>query len=122
MKNPQAILMMFLLVGCAESVDSVVSDPAESAASPTVTTVSFNAGDQATMEVPHMSCAIMCYPKVKDALSSIDGVAAVELVPQEEEGVINDHRVTVQFDGSVDQSVAIAALDKAGFPESKFEN
>ena len=112
-----------LIVGCAEPNTSAVTDQADPASDSQaiMTAVSFEAGDTATMEVPEMSCAIMCYPKVKEALEKVDGVAEVELVPQEEEGIINDHRVTVHFDGSVSGTDAVAALDKAGFPQSGFQ-
>ena len=68
-----------------------------------------------------MSCAVMCYPKVKETLEGLEGVESVELVTQKEEGVIDDRRVTVKFDGDLTSDKAVAALTDAGFPDSTFE-
>ena len=115
------ICLLVLVVGCSESEVGTVTDAGAATTSPAATLVSFNAGDTANLEVPKMSCSMACYPKVKETLEKIDGIASEELVPQEEEPAINDHRVTITFDGSVDGASAVAALSEAGFPESQFK-
>ncbi len=83
--------------------------------------VSFKTGDMAMVEVPGMSCQINCYPKVKKALEGITGVKSVELVPQDDEVVVNDHRVKIEFDGDVAGANALAALTDAGYAGSSFQ-
>ena len=68
-----------------------------------------------------MSCQINCYPKVKKALEGITGVKSVELVPQDDEVVVNDHRVKIEFDGDVAGANALAALTDAGYAGSSFQ-
>lgn len=132
-------LMSFLLIGvlCVGCSPSDSSDSTETSAvpagentsdnmastteAPDAITVSFNPGESATLAVPEMSCPFACYPKVKETLEGIDGITGVELVPQKEDGVIDDRRVTLTFGGSVDGARAVAALDQAGFPGAKFE-
>ena len=130
MKNIMLFASLFLLAGCA---DSATDTPAAGAAAGSGTTdialpaaaatlASYEPGDTSTLAVPEMHCPFACYPKVKKTLEGIDGIASVELVEQAEEGVINDPRVVVTFDGEVNGEDAIAALDSVSFPGSKFES
>ena len=138
MKRVFVVMFAVLAVGCgqteSEQVDTAATEtdagamalqssesdlgtPADEAVM-----VAFKPGESATLEIPEMSCQINCYPKVKEALEGITGVKSVELMPQEDEVVINDHRVKIEFDGDVDGSNAVAALTKAGYPGATFQN
>lgn len=122
MKNLMLALGLMLLVGCAES--EVVSDTeggsplgtevSGNAAMPT----SFVAGDATTLEIPSMSCQISCFPKIKETLEGMEGVEVVELVPQEDEVAINDHRITVKFDADVSSDATMKALADAGYDDA----
>lgn len=135
MKNLALLASALFLVGCADTaVDTVTSSDTAPEASvstpdtpetevdsaPVVT--DYQAGDSATLAIPEMHCPFGCFPKAKDTLESIDGIASIELVKQEEEGVINDRRVVVTFDGNVDSKTAIAALDGVDFAGSSFDD
>lgn len=135
MKHFALLTCAALLIGCGETAVDSVSDSAPEASSnapemaaPAVdsvdssaVTVSFDAGETATLAIPEMHCPFGCFPKAQDALEGVDGIASIELVTQKEEGVIDDRRVVVTFDGSVDSQSAIAALDTAGLPGASFE-
>ena len=62
-----------------------------------------------------MHCPFACYPAIKKKLESRADVAAVELAPQKEEGVIDNRQVIVRYKDSFDATDAIAMLEKAGF-------
>jgi len=125
MKRFALLVSTLLVAGCADT--AIESGSGTSNLAPAKTQidvpvlVSFEAGETASLAVPEMHCPFGCYPSVKDTLEAIDGIAGVELVEQEEEGKINDRRVIVTFDGEVDSTVAVAALDDASFPGAKFE-
>jgi|GEM_PF-1579593 len=133
MKRLALLATAALLAGCADSATETVSTSGDAATDSTAmaapetevdsspVTVSFESGETVNLAIPEMHCPFGCFPKAKDALEGIDGVASVELVEQEEEGVINDRRVVVTFDGNVDSTTAIAALDAAALPGSSFE-
>ena len=132
MKRFALLATAALLAGCADSATDTVStsgDTNEAAAmvapetdvDSTPVAVSFESGETVNLAIPEMHCPFGCFPKAKDALEEVNGVASVELVEQEEEGVINDRRVVVTFDGTVDGATAIAALDAAELPGSNFE-
>lgn len=131
MQKLRLMICLGFLAGCvgSESTTTITPPtPDENSVAASTTTeaqdavmVSFTAGESATLEVPEMSCPFACYPKVKETLESLDGITAVELVPQKEEGVIDDRRVTISFGGNVDGAAAVAALSDAGFAGSKFE-
>ena len=59
--------------------------------------------------VPDMHCEFACAPKVKEALSGIDGVEKVETD-------VETHTATVFVKDGFDESLAVAALKDAGFP------
>ena len=138
MKRVFGVLFIVLVSGCgqneSEQVDTAQTDtdPAAIALqtsesdlgtpSDVAIITAFKPGEPATLEIPEMSCQINCYPKVKEALEGITGVKSVELMPQEDEVVINDHRVKIEFDGDVDGANAVAALTKAGYPGATFQN
>jgi copper chaperone CopZ len=128
MKHFALLASAALLIGCAdtafETVSNANTDPATEPSSPEVDSApvltSYEAGESVVLAIPEMSCAVMCFPKAKDALEEIDGIAAIELVEQEEEGVINDRRVLVTFDGKVDSKTAITALDAVEMSGASF--
>ena len=133
MKNLALLAMVALMVGCAdvntapETADNAESQTtaSEVAATPDVdtapVTTAFDAGTEATLAIPEMHCPFGCFPKAKDALEEVAGIASVELVPQKEEGAIDDRRVVVKFDGSVSADTALAALDAVELGGSSFE-
>ena len=71
-----------------------------------------------TMSVPKMHCPLMCYPNVKKNLEQRDDVLSVELAPQKEEGIIDNHQVIVTYKQGFDAEQAIASLETVGFPGS----
>ncbi|MEZ6059310.1 MAG: hypothetical protein R3C19_03000 [Planctomycetaceae bacterium] len=75
-----------------------------------------------TLEVPTMECPFACYPTVKETLEEQPGVTSVELVPQKEEGVIDDRRVIVNVSEGFSLDEAVAALSKAGFKNASVKN
>ena len=128
MKHFALLASAALLTGCAdtavETVSTINGDTTTEASTleidsaPVLT--SYEAGESVILAIPEMSCAVMCFPKAKDVLEEIDGIAAIELVEQEEEGVINDRRVLVTFDGKVDSKTAITALDAVEMSGASF--
>jgi mercuric ion binding protein len=135
MKNLALLAMVALMVGCAdvntapETADNAESQTTapEVAATPDTdvdtapVTTAFDAGTEATLAIPEMHCPFGCFPKAKDALEEVAGIASVELVPQKKEGAIDDRRVVVKFDGSVSADTALAALDAVELGGSSFE-
>ena len=71
-----------------------------------------------TLSVPEMSCEFSCFPKVKETLEATDGVRAVELAEQKEEGTIDNRQVIVQYDSRLDLTAALNSLASAGFANS----
>lgn len=134
MKKFWLLLPAVLLMGCAENAPEPdpAADPAEAGeagsgeagsgmAALDTLPISFVSGDVATLSVPEMNCQLACYPKVKRTLEGVEGVAAVELVEQQDEVQIDDRRVTITFEADVDGAAALAALESAGYPGSTFE-
>ena len=118
------------VLGCQQAEDASTADQAnpltvEDADQGVLTAetqqVAFTEGDTATLEVPKMMCPFACYPQVKETLEGIEGIKVVELVPQKEEGAIDDRRVTVTFAADVNGAEATSALEKAGFGGAKFQ-
>ena len=132
MKRFALLASVAMLIGCADTADTTISDKSTDAPeaahatpeteAPAAVTVSYEAGDTATLAIPEMHCPFGCFPKAQDALQEVDGIASIELVKQKEEGVIDDRRVVVTFDGPVDGQAAIAALDAAALPGAAFES
>ena len=128
MKRIALLASAVLLIGCADmAVETVSTSNADTQTEPSTPEVdsapvltSYEAGESVILAIPEMSCAVMCFPKAKDALEEIDGIAGIELVEQEEEGVINDRRVLVTFDGKVDSKTAITALDAVEMAGASF--
>ncbi|MEP3478359.1 MAG: heavy metal-associated domain-containing protein [Fuerstiella sp.] len=122
MKNLMLALGLVLFVGCAESE---VDSGAESGSTVGMEVpgnaamlTSFAAGDETTLEIPSMSCQISCFPKIKETLEGMEGVEVVELVPQEDEVAINDHRITVKFDAEVSSEATMQVLADAGYDDA----
>lgn len=122
MKSLVGALSLMLLMGCTES--EVVTDTVGGAAvgnevaGNSAIPTSFAAGESATLEIPSMSCQISCFPAIKKTLEGMDGVEVVELVPQEDEVAINDHRITVKFSGDVTSDATMKALAEAGYDDA----
>ncbi|TWU34181.1 hypothetical protein Q31b_56520 [Novipirellula aureliae] len=74
-----------------------------------------------TLAVPEMSCVMSCYPKVKKALESTEGVESVELDTQKEEGIIDNRQVVVHYKPGFEVSAAIASLKQSGYTSSPVE-
>ena len=71
-----------------------------------------------TLSVPHMHCAVACYPRVKEMLENSDGIQEVELAEQKEEGVIDNRQVIVKYEAGFDVDSALQLLAKEGFEDS----
>lgn len=115
-------LGLVLFVGCAESevdssADSGSTQEMEVSGNAAMLT-SFAAGDETTLEIPSMSCQISCFPKIKETLEGMEGVEVVELVPQEDEVAINDHRITVKFNAEVSSEATMQVLADAGYDDA----
>ncbi len=115
-----------LLIGCADQAIEMVAGPETTSTAPEPDSApmvaSYEAGDSARLAIPEMHCPFGCFPAAKDALEKIDGISDVTLIQQKKEGVINDRRVVVTFDGTVDKQAAIAALDAVDLPGANFES
>lgn len=126
MKYFALLITAVLLTGCVDEVAQVKTDvsAASSAAAPDSAPVltSFESGDSVNLAIPEMHCPFGCFPSAKGALEKLDGISDVTLVEQEKEGVIDDRRVVVTFDGKVDAKTAIAALDAVELPGASFES
>ena len=59
------------------------------------------------------------FPRVKETIESVEGVQAVELAEQKEEGVIDNRQVIVKYDTGFDVNAALTLLAKEGFDDSE---
>ncbi len=108
-----------LMIGCTPPVPapSNTTKPAGGPAPSSGTTSALNATSDVklvSMKV-EMHCPFGCYPKVKETLEGIAGVAGVELAEQKKEGVIDNPKVYIKLNGDFDSKLAVAALEKEGF-------
>ena len=71
-----------------------------------------------TLSVPNMHCEFACFPRVKEAIESADGVQEVQLAAQKEEGTIDNRQVVVKYDAGFDLGAALTLLSKEGFADS----
>jgi len=71
-----------------------------------------------TLAVPEMSCVMSCFPKVKKALESTEGVESVALAAQKEDGIIDNRQVVVHYKPGFEVSAAIANLKQSGYTSS----
>ncbi len=71
-----------------------------------------------TLNVPSMHCEFACFPRVKEAIESADGVQEVQLAAQKEEGTIDNRQVVVKYDAGFDLGAALTLLSKEGFADS----
>ncbi|MDA0658083.1 MAG: heavy-metal-associated domain-containing protein [Planctomycetota bacterium] len=76
---------------------------------------------QVVLRVPTMHCPHGCFPSVKETLAAMDGVQSVSLVPQAEEGKIDDPRVAVTYSGEFNREGAVQALATASFPDATID-
>lgn len=109
----------------ASSTRPGVETATDSASDPTATALTadqlFKAGDSAKLQIPTMTCR-MCFKKIDKALSKVEGITSIELVPQKDEDKVNDPHVTVQFGGDVSSVDAVAALTEIGYPDATFDS
>jgi copper chaperone CopZ len=70
------------------------------------------------LDVPNMHCEFACFPRVKEAIESTDGVQEVQLAPQQEEGTIDNRQVVVKYDAGFDLRAALTSLSKEGFADA----
>ncbi|QDS90763.1 hypothetical protein EC9_49790 [Rosistilla ulvae] len=73
------------------------------------------------LSVPGMHCAFGCYPTVKEALESVDGVQGVELAKQKSETELDNKTVFVTYSNAFNLETALAKLEKAGFDATKID-
>ena len=71
-----------------------------------------------TLSVPHMHCAVSCYPNVKKTLEETTTVASVELAEQQKEGIIDNRQVIVHYTSGFNVDEAIEMLEQKGFADS----
>ncbi len=71
-----------------------------------------------TIAVPTMQCEMACFPRVKITLEGNDHVQSVELATQEEEGVLDNRQVIVNYDNGFNLNAALSSLVEEGFPNS----
>lgn len=71
-----------------------------------------------TLSVPNMHCEFACFPRVKEAIESAEGVQEVQLAVQKEEGTIDNRQVVVNYDVGFDVNAALTLLSKEGFADS----
>jgi copper chaperone CopZ len=81
----------------------------------------FKAGDSAKLRIPTMTCR-MCFKKIDKALSKVEGITSIELVPQEDEDKVNDPHVALQFGGAMSSADAVTALNEIGYPNATFHS
>lgn len=91
----------------------------EQRTSPSATADSVKPVGQLVLNVPTMHCPFACYPSVKETLEGESSVAGVELAQQEQEGVIDNPQVIVQFGDGFDVQRAIDLLAKKGFEDAE---
>lgn len=84
-------------------------------------TVSAPAGalETLTLSVPEMHCEFACFPKVKEALESVDTVQEVQLAEQKEEGVLDNRQVIVKYKEGFNLDEALGLLADAGYGETE---
>lgn len=73
------------------------------------------------LSVPGMHCAFGCYPTVKEALESVDGVQSVELAKQKSETELDNKTVFVTYSNAFKLETALAKLEKVGFDATKLD-
>ncbi|QDV57119.1 heavy-metal-associated domain-containing protein [Rosistilla oblonga] len=115
----------------AAGIVFVMGKPSETAqqSDPSVassTTLAVDSGSDVDVQsvalsVPGMHCAFGCYPTVKEALESVDGVQGVELAEQKSETELDNKTVFVTFNNAFKLETALAKLEKAGFDATKID-
>ena len=78
-------------------------------------------GEVIALDVPGMHCAFGCYPTVKEALESVDGVSGVKLAEQKSEMELDDKTVYVSYTDAFNLETALSKLSEAGFDATKIE-
>ena len=75
-----------------------------------------------TLSVPSMHCEFACFPRVKEAIESADGVEEVQLATQKEEGTIDNRQVVVKYDAGFDVTCKAFALAPIARPDRRPES
>lgn len=111
-----------IMIGIALSPQPSADNPAASAMKAT-TAVSappkvMSEAGTITLRVPNMHCEFACFPRVKEAIESADGVQEIQLAKQKEEGTIDNRQVVVKYDAGFDVRAALTLLSEQGFEDS----
>lgn len=109
--------------------ETAISNPeAVASASSEVTPANIQGDDvssadvqRVALSVPGMHCAFGCYPTVKEALETVDGVKEVELAKQKSETELDNKTVYVTFTNAFNLQTALTKLEEAGFDATKLE-
>lgn len=118
MKLPYLVAVI-AAVGIAVAVMNIPSDNNDSVVGgAAVTDVSLESPGTIKMAVPEMHCQYSCFPKVKEALEASPEITTVELAPQADPTVLDDHSVIVHYQAGFKPSDAIAKLTQEGFSDS----
>ena len=111
-----------IMIGIAMSPQQ----PADNLAAPATSTTTVAATPDVmaeagtiTLSVPTMHCEFACFPRVKEAIESADGVQEVQLAEQKEEGTIDNRQVVVKYDAGFDVGSALTLLSEEGFADSE---
>lgn len=112
-----AIAAVGIMIGIASFPDERDSDDSVAAPVETVSSRMTEAGT-VTLAVPSMHCEFACFPRVQKALQDSAGVASVELAEQQEEGVLDNRQVIVNYEPGFDLAAALTSLKNEGFDDT----
>ncbi len=107
-----------IMIGIATLPQQSSDDMAAPAIAVSATPEVMSEAGTLTLSVPSMHCEFACFPRVKEALESADGVQEVQLAEQKEEGTIDNRQVVVKYDAGFDVNSALALLSKEGFADA----
>lgn len=121
MKLPYVIAVV-AAVGIAVAVMKIQVQPdasdSVSGGDVALTEVSMQTPGTVKMAVPEMHCQYSCFPRVKEALEASSAIESVELAPQIDPTVLDDHSVIVHYNAGFKPADAIAELTREGFTDS----
>lgn len=109
-----AIGIMIGIVSYPNQADPDSSSPATASAAESLMTEP----GTLTIAVPTMQCEMACFPRVKTTLEGNAGVQSVALATQQEEGVLDNRQVIVNYDTGFNLDAALSSLVEEGFPKS----
>ena len=115
MKFPIIGGAVFVLSGLGALAALSLSNRGDDVPDTSVVAAASDATQTLVYHVPDMSCDFVCSPTVRKTLAAIPGVTNVETN-------IEDHTATVIASSDFDESQALAALSKAGYPAERATN